>query len=472
MRKTRDYHFELPEARIAQAPAEPRSAAKLLVVGENGLSDRRIADLAEILPERAVLVVNDTRVLPARLSATKASGGAVELVALEPAGENRWRCLARASKALRDGAELSVAGAAAPLIVRGERDADGILIVEFPGEVEAFLERHGALPIPPYLRRAADARDRERYQTVFAEVPGAVAAPTAGLHFSREHLARLEAGGITVARVTLHVGLGTFAPVRAASIDDHKLHAERFDIPEATAELIASGRPVVAVGTTSVRALESAAVTDRRIRPGAGVASLFITPGYRFQIIDHLLTNFPSAGVDPLDDGLRLRGLRDDSVGLPPRARRRLPLLQLWRCDVSLATGGLVSALPTPGFSFEVLAKSGRARAGVLRTPRGDIPTPVFMPVGTLGTVKAMTVTELEGAPLDARIILGNTYHLYLRPGLDVLRAHGGLHAFSGWSRPILTDSGGFRSLASAPSPPSTPTASASRAISTAARIA
>ncbi|MCP4444189.1 MAG: tRNA preQ1(34) S-adenosylmethionine ribosyltransferase-isomerase QueA [Myxococcales bacterium] len=296
MRRTSDYDFDLPSASIAQSPAERRDASRLLHLEPGGaVVDRQFAEFVDLLPEDAVLLVNDTKVIRARLRTQKESGGAVELLLLEPTAEaRRWRCLAKASKPIRDGCPLLVVGTEIQCKAIGGRSGDGSIIVEFSCEVFSLLEEHGELPLPPYIRRQAGdtASDRERYQTVFAREQGAVAAPTAGLHFSDEILEAIDARGITRTNITLHVGLGTFAPVRATSLEDIELHEERYNISPACAELVQSGRPVIAVGTTVVRALESAATGHKSIRSGAGRTSIFISPGYQFQIVDQLLTNF------------------------------------------------------------------------------------------------------------------------------------------------------------------------------------
>lgn len=295
MRRTADYFFDLPEESIAQVPAQKRDASRLLHLQDQGLVDRSFKEFANQLPEDAILVVNDTRVIRARLHTKKPSGGAVELLVLQPSADPQiWRCLAKSSKAIRQDTLLSLHGSDLKLRVASERSADGSIEVEFPSEIFALLEAHGELPLPPYIARPEgdSEADRERYQTLFAKQEGAVAAPTAGLHFSEEVLESLEARGITRASVTLHVGLGTFAPVRVDSLDDIELHEERYIIPDETAKLIASGRPVVAVGTTVVRALESASMGGRELKTGPGRTSIFISPGYKFQVVDHLLTNF------------------------------------------------------------------------------------------------------------------------------------------------------------------------------------
>jgi S-adenosylmethionine:tRNA ribosyltransferase-isomerase len=302
-----DYAFELPPELIAQHPAERRDASRLLHLRpDGGVADHAFRDLVELLPDGAVLVANDTRVIPARVRTHKASGGAVELLFLEPepgieAGEGRsaWRCLARARRALRPGQALRVdgagdAGADAELIVLTERAADGSLAIAAPGDGLPFLDRHGHIPLPSYIERPDAPADRERYQTMFARVPGAVAAPTAGLHMTPALAGALEARGIALASVTLHVGWGTFAPIRAADVREHRMHRERYDIPAETAALVASGRPIAALGTTALRALESAAIAPRALRVGPGATELFIYPGsgHPFRAVDHLVTNF------------------------------------------------------------------------------------------------------------------------------------------------------------------------------------
>lgn len=315
MRLRRDYHFELPPGQIAQTPAARRDDARLLVLGPDGApADRSFRDIVTLLPADAVIVVNDTRVLPARLRARKPSGGAVELLFLERTERldvhERWRCLARSSKALRPGMRLAVLGhgpdglaaeTGDTVTVAEARAADSTVLIEIAGDGHALLERAGELPLPPYIERPGGPTpmDAERYQTVFAREPGAVASPTAGLHFTPAILDALQARGCTIAPVTLHVGPGTFLPVRTERIDEHEMHAERYEVPEATAALVCSGRPVVAVGTTCVRALESAGASagatgngSLRVAAGPGETRLFITPGYRFRVVDWMVTNF------------------------------------------------------------------------------------------------------------------------------------------------------------------------------------
>jgi len=296
MRQAADYDFDLPADSIAQVPAEKRDASRLLHLLAHGeIQDCDVLELVDLLPDNAVLVVNDTKVIRARLHTQKPTGGAVELLLLEPlAQDNQWRCLAKSSKALRDATPLRICGTEIFAQTQGERASDGSVVVTFPGDVYDLLEAHGELPLPPYIARPQgdSPADRKRYQTVYAKEHGAVAAPTAGLHFSEELLAKLAAKGITRTSLTLHVGLGTFAPVREEALQDIRLHEERYEISPQCAKLIASGRPIVAVGTTVVRALESAATHTKTVAPGAGRTAIFISPGYSFQIVDHLITNF------------------------------------------------------------------------------------------------------------------------------------------------------------------------------------
>lgn len=310
MHQRQDYAFDLPPAQIAQAPHARRDGARLLALDAAGAHDRHITDLVDVIGATApgaVIVVNDTRVIPARVMARRPTGGAVELLFVEPevvpgvAGET-WRCLARAKKPLRVGDPLHV-GDAIVRVVRartGSRDqgGDATIAVAVDGDALALMAAHGTVPLPPYIERAATGDDAERYQTIFAANPGAVAAPTAGLHLTPALVAELTARGHAIVPVTLHVGLGTFMPMRVDDVRQHAMHAERFDIPAATAAAIgaahASGRAVVAIGTTVVRALESAADGQGGVRAGAGVTSIFIYPGgpTQPQVVDHLLTNF------------------------------------------------------------------------------------------------------------------------------------------------------------------------------------
>jgi S-adenosylmethionine:tRNA ribosyltransferase-isomerase len=318
----RDFDFDLPEEAIATRPAEPRDAARLLVhtlgdatgsLGEERESTRhrRVADLPSELRPGDLLVVNDTRVLPARVHARRASGGRVELLFLEArpsAAEPRaWSALVKPARKLVPGERLVVDGATPRVSVRAlERDGDGAVwsvVLESEGRdapVEALLSEVGAVPLPPYISRAVEAADRDRYQTVFARAPGAVAAPTAGLHFTPSLLAALAARGVERTTVTLHVGVGTFLPVTAERVEDHVMHDERYvlsaDACDAVARTKARGGRVIAVGTTSVRVLESCARDDGSLVPGEGRTRLFLVPGAEFRVVDGLLTNFHLPG--------------------------------------------------------------------------------------------------------------------------------------------------------------------------------
>ncbi len=292
MRRT-DFTFDLPPELIAQAPLAERSASRLLAVdGATGaIDDRLFTDLPGLLQAGDLLVFNDTRVVAARIFGSKPSGGRVELFLERPIAERRALAQMRASKAIRPGLEVMTAGGVVRVV---ERHAD-LWEVETPTEVLAFFDAHGQMPLPPYIAREAGELDRERYQSLFARVPGAVAAPTASLHFDAPLLARIADRGVLTARVTLHVGAGTFQPLRVDDLAQHVMHAERFVVDAALVEAVqacrARGGRVVAVGTTAARALESAAAGGE-LAPGHGDTRLFITPGYRFRVVDALVTNF------------------------------------------------------------------------------------------------------------------------------------------------------------------------------------
>ncbi|MBV8759434.1 MAG: tRNA preQ1(34) S-adenosylmethionine ribosyltransferase-isomerase QueA [Deltaproteobacteria bacterium] len=286
-----DYTFDLPTELIAQVPAPTRDASRLLHLrGDGSVSDAHVTDLVELLPADAVLVVNDTRVIPARVLGQKASGGKVELLFLEPEpahGPNAWRCLARARRPLKPGQIVEVPGASIELVTAREGE-EGSVVVRVPGDVYALLDRIGHIPLPRYVQREDTAADRERYQTIFAKHPGAVAAPTAGLHVTPAIADALRAKGIAITPITLHVGYGTFEPIRADDIRQHHMHRERYTIPDETARLVASGRPIVALGTTALRALEAS-----RGKASSGTTDLFIYPGSGHSfVVQHLITNF------------------------------------------------------------------------------------------------------------------------------------------------------------------------------------
>ncbi|MCE9663359.1 tRNA preQ1(34) S-adenosylmethionine ribosyltransferase-isomerase QueA [Halomonas sp. M5N1S17] len=294
-----DFHYELPEDLIARYPSEQRSDCRLLCVdGASGeLAHRRFVDLLDLLEPGDLLVFNDTRVIPARLHGHKASGGKVEMLLERPLDAHRGLAHLRSSKSPKPGTELIFEGDI-HAVVEGRRDA--LFELRFLGETPliALLERHGHMPLPPYITREDELADRERYQTVYARRDGAVAAPTAGLHFDEPLLQRLAEKGIDSAFVTLHVGAGTFQPVRADDIREHQMHSEWIEVGEAACEKVraarAAGRRVVAVGTTSVRCLESACAnsSDGEIAPYSGETDIFIYPGYAWRCVDALITNF------------------------------------------------------------------------------------------------------------------------------------------------------------------------------------
>lgn len=289
-----DYFYELPPELIAQYPENPRSASRLLHLRADTLADRRMLDFPELLRAGDLLVFNDTRVIPARLHGRKPTGGRVEIMVERVLGEREVLAQIGASKTPKAGGVIEVADAV--LTVLGRSDDMFRLRYEGAGTVQDFLERAGQLPLPPYIRHQPDASDRERYQTVFARAPGAVAAPTAGLHFDEDLLARIKQRGIHTAMLTLHVGAGTFQPMRAELLSEHHMHAERYQVSDdlcaAVAATRASGGRVVAVGTTVTRALESALNTVGELHASAGETSIFITPGFKFRVVDALLTNF------------------------------------------------------------------------------------------------------------------------------------------------------------------------------------
>jgi S-adenosylmethionine:tRNA ribosyltransferase-isomerase len=292
-----EFDFPLPRALIAQAPCEPRDAARLLVVGTE-IEDRLVMDLPSLLRAGDILVFNDTRVIPARLHGRRGAAW-VEVTLHRDFGGGCWRAFAKGARRLKQGDRIEFAADfAATVAVKHE---EGDLTLDFGAEGPSFreaLERHGIMPLPPYIGRgqAGDARDRDSYQTLFAKRDGAVAAPTAGLHFTERLLAALDRAGIERVTLTLHVGAGTFLPVRVEDIADHRMHGEWGSIDETAAARLnaarARGGRIVACGTTSVRLLETATGEDGRVAPFTGETRLFITPGYRFRAVDLLLTNF------------------------------------------------------------------------------------------------------------------------------------------------------------------------------------
>ena len=299
--KRSDFYYDLPPGRIAQEPVRPRDASRLLVLDRatGTLTDARFRHLTEFLEAGSLLVVNDTRVIPARLWGTKSTGGRAEVLLLTREGEGRWEALIRSAKRSRPGTRIAIDGGggaeAEVLESRGEGLYAVLLHADDP---ERLIDQAGEVPLPPYIRReAARPEDRRWYQTRFAhpEKGGSAAAPTAGLHFTPRVLASLEARGIERASVTLHVGLGTFLPVRTDDVGAHRMHLERFEMPEATARAVNraldEGRPVVAVGTTAVRVLEHCGRSGR-VEPGDGWTDLFVLPGHDFRVVGAMVTNF------------------------------------------------------------------------------------------------------------------------------------------------------------------------------------
>ena len=296
------FDYELPPERIAQEPAEPRDASRLLVLdrARGAWEDARFSDLPRWLRAGDCLVVNESRVIPARLLGTlEGDGRPVELLMLRPLSGGRWEALARPGKRCGLGARVTLAGGVARATVIEHRALGARAVeIEAPWPVDELMELHGLPPLPPYIERhdAPKPEDWERYQTVYATEKGSVAAPTAGLHFTPALLDRLGEAGVEVHRLTLHVGAGTFRPIRAAEAGEHRLEPEVAHVPAATAEAVNrardEGRRVIAVGTTTTRTLEWAAGETGRVLPRHGEADLFIVPGYRFRVVDALVTNF------------------------------------------------------------------------------------------------------------------------------------------------------------------------------------
>ena len=290
-----DFDFELPPERIAQVPLPDRSASRLLQLDGDRITDRRFADIVDQLQPGDLLVMNNTRVLKARFFGVKETGGQVEVLVERVLDNRTVLAQVRASKSPKPGNRIRLADAFD--VTTGER-AGEFFTLHFPAEgadVFELIEAHGRLPLPPYIEHSADEFDEQRYQTVYSKEPGAVAAPTAGLHFDQPLLDKLQAKGVKLAYVTLHVGAGTFQPVRVEDLSEHKMHSEWYTIAQETVDAVraakAAGRDVVAVGTTSLRALESASQSGELVAGSADTA-LFITPGYRFKTVTRLITNF------------------------------------------------------------------------------------------------------------------------------------------------------------------------------------
>lgn len=297
-----DFDYQLPEELIAQEPLARRDASRLLTLDKasGDLEHHVFHDILDMLHPGDLMVLNDARVIPARLKGRKvATGGKVEMLLTLPLGNPEaceWRCLGKASKAIAPGCQLDFDGLRATVTASLGEGAYDVRFDTAPDAFASEINRVGALPLPPYIRHAPGPSDAERYQTVFARRPGAVAAPTAGLHFTQELLDACTAKGVRIEKVTLYVGAGTFLPVRVEEIEKHVMHAERYDVPQAVVDAVnathAAGHRVVAVGTTATRALETAAA-DGTLKPvSGGLSQLFIYPGYRFRVVDALVTNF------------------------------------------------------------------------------------------------------------------------------------------------------------------------------------
>ena len=296
--KTKDFYFDLPEELIAQTPLERRDSSRLLVLDKatGAVNHKHFFDLPSFLKEGDCLIMNNSRVLPARLLGQRLpGGGACEVLLLIDRGEKVWECLVRPGKKLRTGAKVSFGNGELTGEIVGEVEGGNRLVrFDYEGIFLEVLDRLGKMPLPPYIK--AELQDRERYQTVYSKVTGSAAAPTAGLHFTKELMADLEQQGIKIGYVTLHVGLGTFRPVKEDDITNHDMHSEYCLIPQETADLInetkAKGGRVICVGTTSCRTIESWANEDGTMEAKAGWTNIFIYPGYRFKVLDALITNF------------------------------------------------------------------------------------------------------------------------------------------------------------------------------------
>ena len=287
-----DFDFDLPTELIAQVPLPERAASRLLKVGDTQCEDRVFSELPSFLQAGDVLVFNDTKVLNARFYGVKQSGGKVEVLVERVLDARTVLAQVRASKSPLPGTGLRLADSFDVSV--GERSGE-FFVLHFPSDAIELIDRYGQLPLPPYIQHAADATDAQRYQTVYAKHPGAVAAPTAGLHFDQALLDQLQQQGVLLTWLTLHVGAGTFQPVRTENLAEHQMHSEWYRLPQATVDIIEtakrSGRKVIAVGTTSMRALESASQTGKLVAESSDT-QLFITPGYQFKTVDRLITNF------------------------------------------------------------------------------------------------------------------------------------------------------------------------------------
>ena len=295
--KKSDYWYELPEDLIAQTPTERRDASRLMLLNKTTgqIGHALFSDLPNYIHPGDLLVMNDSRVLPARLIGRKPTGGAVEVLLLRDCGEGSWECLTRPGKKTHAGAEILFGEGELTATVEGELPGGNRLLkFKYSGIFLEVLERLGRMPLPPYIHE--ELQDSERYQTVYSRIPGSAAAPTAGLHFTKELMGRIRSMGVGIAFLTLHVGLGTFRPVKSENIEDHEMHSEFCMIPEETATAVTetkrAGGRIIAVGTTSCRTLEAFSSEEGTLKPASGWTNIFIYPGYRFKCVDALVTNF------------------------------------------------------------------------------------------------------------------------------------------------------------------------------------
>lgn len=299
--KTSDFMYDLPEELIAQTPVEPRDHSRMLVIPKDGsdIEHKHFYDLIDYLRPGDALVVNETRVIPARLLGERANGGPAEILLLKQVGPKRWETLVKPGRRLKPGAQVTFGNGRLVAEIVSDTDAGG-RVVDFicEGTLEAALDELGEMPLPPYIHEKLE--DRERYQTVYAKSQGSAAAPTAGLHFTPELMEKIRAKGVDIIPVLLHVGLGTFRPVKAEDVEDHVMHSEYYEVTEEAASRIAqvkqAGGRIIAVGTTSVRTLESASSAKGVLEAGSGWTNIFIKPGYEFKMVDALITNFHLPG--------------------------------------------------------------------------------------------------------------------------------------------------------------------------------
>lgn len=292
--KKSDFYYDLPEELIAQTPVEPRDSSRLLVYDEGNVAHRHFRDIKDYLRAGDVLVVNNTRVIPARLYGAKPTGALVEVLLLKRLDLTRWEVILRPGKRLKTGSKIIFSEELSATVVEHLEDGGRVIEFEFEGVFEDILARVGTTPLPPYIKEKL--ADPERYQTVYSKINGSAAAPTAGLHFTPELIAELKAKGVEFAEVLLHVGLSTFRPVSEDDVEKHEMHFEYYEMSAETAEVInrakSEGRRVIAVGTTSVRVLETVGNEDGTVRVEKGETDIFIYPSYRFKVIDGLITNF------------------------------------------------------------------------------------------------------------------------------------------------------------------------------------